>query len=131
MTWNIDATPADPLETGDNAASIEKQINHEKYATLRDDGTYDLTLTVAGKKGTETNKAKLDVIYILDKSGSMKEDFGGTSKRIAASNAITALTKSLKQNVNIDARFSMVTFSGNKQQECGGKEIPRPGMMQK
>ena len=114
LTWNIDATPADPLETGDKAASIEKQINHEKYATLRDDGTYDLTLTVAGKKGTETNKAKLDVIYILDKSGSMKEDFGGTSKRIAASNAITALTKSLKQNVNIDARFSMVTFSGNK-----------------
>lgn len=114
LTWNIDATPADPLETGDNAASIEKQINHEKYATLRDDGTYDLTLTVAGKKGTETNKAKLDVIYILDKSGSMKEDFGGTSKRIAASNAITALTKSLKQNVNIDARFSMITFSGNK-----------------
>lgn len=114
LTWNIDATPADPLETGDNAASIEKQINHEKYATLRDDGTYDLTLTVAGKKGTETNKAKLDVIYILDKSGSMKEDFGGTSKRIAASNVITALTKSLKQNVNIDARFSMVTFSGNK-----------------
>lgn len=114
LTWNIDATPADPLETGDNAASIEKQINHEKYATLRDDGTYDLTLTVAGKKGTETNKAKLDVIYILDKSGSMKEDFGGTSKRIAASNAITALTKSLKQNVNIDVRFSMVTFSGNK-----------------
>lgn len=114
LTWNIDATPADPLETGDNAASIEKQINHEKYATLRDDGTYDLTLTVAGKKGTETNKAKLDVIYIPDKSGSMKEDFGGTSKRIAASNAITALTKSLKQNVNIDARFSMVTFSGNK-----------------
>lgn len=114
LTWNIDTTPADPLETGDNAASIEKQINHEKYATLRDDGTYDLTLTVAGKKGTETNKAKLDVIYILDKSGSMKEDFGGTSKRIAASNAITALTKSLKQNVNIDARFSMVTFSGNK-----------------
>lgn len=114
LTWNIDATPADPLETGDNAASIEKQINHEKYATLRDDGTYDLTLTVAGKKGTETNKAKLDVIYILDKSGSMKEDFGGTSKRIAASNAIIALTKSLKQNANIDARFSMVTFSGNK-----------------
>lgn len=114
LTWNIDATPADPLETGDNAVSIEKQINYEKYATLRDDGTYDLTLTVAGKKGTETNKAKLDVIYILDKSGSMKEDFGGTSKRIAASNAITALTKSLKQNANIDARFSMVTFSGNK-----------------
>lgn len=114
LTWNIDATPADPLETGDNAVSIEKQINHEKYATLRDDGTYDLTLTVAGKKGTETNKAKLDVIYILDKSGSMKEDFGGTSKRIAASNAITALTKSLKQNANIDARFSMVIFSGNK-----------------
>ena len=121
LTWNIDATPADPLETGDNAASIEKQINHEKYATLRDDGTYDLTLTVAGKKGTETNKAKLDVIYILDKSGSMKEDFGGTSKRIAASNAITALTKSLKQNVNIDARFSMVTFSGNKTTEMWGQ----------
>lgn len=114
LTWNVDATPAAPLETGDNAAPIEKQINHEKYVTLKDDGTYDLTLTVAGKKGTETNKAMLDVIYILDKSGSMKEGFSGTSKRIAASNAITALTKSLKQNENIDTRFAMVTFSGNK-----------------
>ena len=114
LTWNVDATPASPLETGDNAAPIEKQINHEKYATLKEDGTYDLTLTVAGKKGTETNKAMLDVIYILDKSGSMKEGFSGTSKRIAASNAINSLTNSLSQNENIDARFAMVTFSGNK-----------------
>lgn len=61
----------------------------------------------------------------------MKEDFGGTSKRIAASNAITALTKSLKQNANIDARFLWLHLVEIKQQECGGKEIPRPGMMQK
>lgn len=122
LTWNVDATPAAPLETGDNAAPIEKQINHEKYATLKEDGTYDLTLTVAGKKGTETNKAMLDVIYILDKSGSMEENFGGTSKRIAASNAITSLTKSLKQNANIDARFSIVSFSGNKATGMWGQE---------
>lgn len=25
LTWNIDATPADPLETGDNAVSIENR----------------------------------------------------------------------------------------------------------
>ncbi len=114
LTWNVDATPAAPLETGDNAAPIEKQINHEKYATLREDGTYDLTLTVAGKKGTETSKAKLDVIYILDKSGSMSEGFDRRTKSKAASDAINSLTNSLSQNANIDARFSIVTFSGSK-----------------
>lgn len=114
LTWNVDATPAAPLETGDNAAPIEKQINHEKYVTLKDDGTYDLTLTVAGKKGTETNKAMLDVIYILDKSGSMDQNFDGRTKSKAASDAINSLTNSLSQNANIDARFSIVTFSGSK-----------------
>lgn len=114
LTWNVDDTPAAPLRIGVSRASVEKQINHEKYATLREDGTYDLTLTVAGKKGTETSKAKLDVIYILDKSGSMSEGFDGRTKSKAASDAINSLTNSLSENANIDARFSMVTFSGNK-----------------
>lgn len=113
LTWNIDATPAAPLKIGVHRAAVQKQISHEKYAVLRNDGTYDLTLTVAGKKGTETNKAKLDVIFILDKSGSMSQGFGSTTKRQAASTAIKNLATSLSGNSNIDSRFSLVTFSGN------------------
>lgn len=113
LTWNIDATPAAPLKVGVHRAVIQKQISHEKYAVLKADGTYDLTLTVAGKKGTETNKAKLDVIFILDKSGSMSQGFGSTTKRQAASTAIKNLATSLSGNSNIDSRFSLVTFSGN------------------
>lgn len=113
FTWKGDTTAATPLKVTVSRAVIEKQISHQKYAVLREDGTYDLTLTVAGKKGTQTNKAKLDVVFILDKSGSMSEKFGRTTKCMAASNAMNGLAESLSENTNIDAKFSLVTFSGN------------------
>ena len=104
------------------------QISHEKYADFHtnadgeNDGTYDLTLNVSGKVGSVTNPAKLDVVFVLDKSGSMNwpmdrdlqnSNQGNGERMEKAKQAIATLANSLSQNENLDARFSLVTFSGN------------------
>ena len=89
--------------------------SYSKQANLRDNGTYDLSLTVSSNVGSASNPAKVDVIYVLDVSGSMKDAIknGGKSKRKAANDAIESMTNSLANDKLINARFSLVTFSGD------------------
>lgn len=86
--------------------------SYSKQANLKGDGTYDLSLTVSSNIGSASNPAKVDVIYVLDYSSSMKESIGSTSKITAANNAIKSMTESLANDSLINARFSLVKFSG-------------------
>ena len=89
-------------------------LAHEKYVTDNGDHTYDLNLTVSGKKGSKANKAKVDVLLILDRSGSMDEtvsSWGNTTKMQQVASAVQTLTNNLKNNENIDARYSVVSFA--------------------
>lgn len=92
-----------------------QQMRHDKYVELKNDGTYDLTLTVSGAVGTSTTRQQLDVVYVLDKSGSMDKNMSNDNgskgeRRKAAGDAITTLTNALSSNENLDVRFSLVTF---------------------
>lgn len=94
-------------------------LEHEKTVTENADGTYDLKLTVKGKVNSQSSKIPLDVIYVLDRSGSMNYQMnknGGTNgeRRNAASQAINSMTNTLSANQNLNVRFSLVTFSGDK-----------------
>lgn len=98
-------------------------LEHEKTVTENADGTYDLKLTVRGKTDSRTSKVPLDVVYVLDRSRSMgwsmewdESNYGGesNSRRYAASQAIKSMTNTLAANENLDVRFSLVTFSGEK-----------------
>lgn len=89
-------------------------LAHEKYVTYLNNHTYDLNLTVSGKKGSKANKAKVDVLLILDRSGSMGEtvsSWGSTTKMQQVASAVQTLTDNLKNNENIDARYSVVSFA--------------------
>ena len=102
-----------PVEEG-----VQK-LSHDKYANLRTDGsgTYDLTLTISGEIGSVTNKAELDIVYVVDVSGSMKDKIGDGysrgSKLDQAKAAIKTMVDSLSQNEKLDVRFSLVSFSGS------------------
>lgn len=88
-------------------------LAHEKYVTKNDDHTYDLNLTVSGKKGSKKSKAKVDILLILDRSGSMDDsDWGSATKMQQVASAVQTLTDNLKNNDNIDARYSVVSFAG-------------------
>lgn len=108
---------------GEEASDSGMSLEHEKTVTENTDGTYDLKLTVKGKVNSESSKAPLDVIYVLDKSGSMAYPMDHDSqnywennweRRNAASQAINSMTNTLAVNENLDVRFALVTFSGKK-----------------
>lgn len=101
-----------PNQTGGEFS--ETQLGMSKYVTKLENKTYDLTLTVSGKVGTEKNKAKLDIIYVMDVSGSM-EDY---SRLDNAKNAIKNITSNFKNNSNLDTRVSLVTFGSKAAINC-------------
>lgn len=91
--------------------------SHEKKATQTGDGTYELSLSVSGSVGNSTQKAMVDIIYVLDTSGSMtqstmKVNNQSVSLLAAAKNAINVMSSGLTaQDSLIDARFALVTFA--------------------
>lgn len=108
------------------ADDTDIQPDHQKYIKYNGDGTYDLTLNVKGAVETKTTetieKAKVDVLFVLDTSGSMADTVSGSgnSKLTDAKTAITNLISSLSDEKNedglgkkIDAKYKLVTFSGS------------------
>lgn len=105
----------------------DKELTRDKIVTLNDNGTYDLTLTVSGAAGSITNPQKLDVVFIVDKSGSMAWDMNHddsswghqdsdadeTPRLTAVKNAIRQIASELDSSETIDARYSLVSFSGS------------------
>ena len=99
-------------------------MSHQKYVELNEDGTYNLTLNVSGAVGSSTTKQQVDVVYVLDVSGSMaynmNSDSGSSNARLNnAKEAIKTLTDTLAANENIDAQYALVTFSGNNGRHDG------------
>lgn len=96
-------------------------LARRKYAERNPDGTYDLTLEFTGKADTDSNARKLDVLLIVDRSGSMTYSMGGSketnyknSRWYNAKLAIQQLIDTLEQNDGLDVRYSIVTYSGSE-----------------
>lgn len=104
--------PVDPSEEPETPDPISPMIS--KTATKRDDDTYDLMLSVTGALASSEKKLPLDVVFVIDESGSMKDPMGegdGTKRIDAVKKAIQTLTEGISENENIDARYNIVTFS--------------------
>ena len=96
-------------------------LARRKYAERNPDGTYALTLEFTGKADTDSNARKLDVLLIVDRSGSMTYSMGGSketnyknSRWYNAKLAIQQLIDTLEQNDGLDVRYSIVTYSGSE-----------------
>ena len=83
-------------------------LSHEKYIKKNTDGTYNITLNASGTVGSETRKKKLDIVLLMDVSGSMGDD----KKLDNAQSAVENLTNTLNNRADkIDVRYKLVTFS--------------------
>lgn len=96
---------------GGNGGSGEEDKNvmtHEKYIKKNADGTYDITLNASGSIGSQTNKAKLDIVLVVDTSGSMDDD----DKLEDTKKAINALVDVFaNDDKKVDVQYKLVTFS--------------------
>lgn len=105
--------PVDPGEEPETPDSISPM--YTKTAEKNDDGTYNLTLSVTGAVASQAKKMPLDVVFVIDKSGSMSESMGNgdrTNRMSAVKESITDLTDSLSENSDISVRYNIVAFSG-------------------
>ena len=94
----------------------EQELTRRKWVDYNAaDDTYDLSLSVSGAKGTQANPAKLDIVLVLDRSGSMKErisDYDSTTGLEAIIGAANNFIDAVGSNQSIDAKYKVITFSG-------------------
>lgn len=93
--------------------------DHSKTVFTNNDGTYTLKLDVEGNVTSSTNKLQLNLMLIIDQSGSMAEyisdGHGDTqSKKDAVISAVQDLTDTLKNNDNVSVNYNVITFSDYK-----------------
>lgn len=86
----------------------EASLSHEKYIKRNEDGTYDITLNASGTIGSKTNPAKVDIVLIVDTSGSMDDD----EKLDTTKDAIESLVDVFNaKGDSVDVRYKLVTFA--------------------
>ena len=95
-------------QSTDAPVEENKSMTYDKTVIAKGDGTYDLALTLSGAVGTKTNPAKVDIVLVIDKSGSM-----AGNRLSSAKAAAQTLINALSTNEVIDARYNIVTFSGD------------------
>ena len=128
----VETTPTpdpDPIDPGDKTT-----VTAGKTVVLQDGqepgGTYDLTLSVSGNRGSEQQNAKVDVLFIFDRSGSMKykvnedeyADWYETQRIDEVRNAAKALLNTLEKNTELDKEYSLVSFAGPGDWDTRGKK---------
>ena len=95
--------------SGDDA---ESKLSHEKYIKKNADDTYDITLNATGSIGTQTNKAKVDIVLVVDTSGSMDEKDGKKTKLQSAKDSIKALVDAFDaKSDTVETKYKLVTFA--------------------
>lgn len=102
-------------------AASEAAPEHQKYIKKNAEDDYTLTLNVKGMYNSTTTPRKIDVLLIVDQSGSMKNNMtttgGKTSRMDVLKQVVTrtgGLTDSILGNAQIDAQMAVVTYSGSK-----------------
>lgn len=95
-------TPPSPTPT--------KSLSKSKTVVRKEDGIYDLNLSISGAVGTVTNKAKLDILLIIDRSGSMEDESRMDNAKTAAKSLIDTVNS---KNATIDAQYAVVSFGSN------------------
>ena len=96
-------------QNGGSGETVESKMFHEKYIKRNDDGTYDITLNASGTIGSDVKKAFVDIVLVVDTSGSMEG-----SNLTSTKNAINALVDAFDaKKETVDTKYKLVTFSSS------------------
>lgn len=96
-------------QNGGSGETVESKMFHEKYIKRNDNGTYDITLNASGTIGSDVKKAFVDIVLVVDTSGSMEG-----SNLTSTKNAINALVDAFDaKKETVDTKYKLVTFSSS------------------
>ena len=108
-------------------AALEAAPEHQKYIKKNAEDDYTLTLNVKGMYDSETTIPMIDVLLIVDKSGSMNwkmdEDADpkrGEDSRMDVLKRVVTETDGLTDSILENAQMAVVTYSGSNK----GSDIP-------
>lgn len=131
LPLNVLAT--DGPETGGGSG-----MNFDKRADSNGDGTYTITMTAqaTGTTTTTTKVEPMDIVLVLDQSGSMADDFNGNytsnnearrqyAMKAAVNSFIGEVAK--KYSTNADHRMAIVTFSDDAETLVGWTPVGKDG----
>ena len=110
------------VANGGSGDEPESTLSHEKYIKRNDDGTYNITLNASGTVGTKTHKKNVDIVLIVDTSGSMNDSDSnnGVTKLVSTKNAIKALIDAFNaKSDTVDTRYKLVTFNNSATTNTG------------
>ena len=105
------------------AEGTEDNLHLSKGIELQPDGNYKITLE-AYSTGQDTittteEAVPLDIVLVLDQSGSMSKNFGSTTRLSALKNAVTNFVNTVKDDAtknDVNHRISMVGFASTKEE---------------
>ena len=96
-------------QNGGSGETVESKMFHEKYIKRNKDGTYDITLNASGTIGSDVKKAFVDIVLVVDTSGSMEG-----SNLTSTKDAINALVDAFDaKKETVDTKYKLVTFSSS------------------
>ncbi|MDD6879913.1 MAG: VWA domain-containing protein, partial [bacterium] len=106
------------LPRGNSAeGETENGLILDKVATVNDDGTYTIRMEAytTGTVITSTKTIPVDIVLVLDQSGSMADDFNGNSRQFAMKQAVNNFISEVnkKYTAEADHRMAIVTFGSN------------------
>ncbi len=106
---------------GDGGSSDVKKPTPSisKKADSNNDGTYDLSLSVTGSVGSQSNTVNVDVLMVADTSGSM------SSKMSDLKQAMYTLLDTMHGTEGVDARYSIVSFASDGQIKANWMSLPK------
>ena len=97
-----------PANGGGSGDEPEASLSHEKYIKRNVDGTYDITLNASGTVGSKTNPAKVDIVLIVDTSGSMKDNHKLDTTKAAISSLVDVFNA---KGDSVDVKYKLVKFA--------------------
>lgn len=112
--------------TGDNNG-----LELSKTATLKEDGSYTIRMEAytTGTVTTTTTAVPVDIVLVLDQSGSMADSFGNTTRQAAMKEAVNNFIGAVaeKYTAEADHRMAIVTFGTNASTLQGWTSVDTSG----
>lgn len=135
LTWvlvlvmTLSLLPLNVLAANGPETDSSSGMDFDKRADSNGDGTYTITMTAQATGTTTTRAVPMDIVLVLDQSGSMKDSFGNGTRQSAMKEAVNSFIGEVaaKYSTEADHRMAIVTFGTNADPLVGWTAVDSDG----